>query len=135
MSSELVLDVVSMQQNWSSYQSRVGHTTCLTFLGIVDTMKASIPIEYKTSLLTSIHFLLHTNKCTKHVLQSPIGKLSFTCKVHPAGSTFLVLLYQHNYKLFGMLRFVMLQEARVEENIGETIGFSQNGPLSTQNTM
>ena len=78
-------------------QSRSNYpTTCLTFLGVVlnaDTMEVSIPIELKTSLLTSIRLLLHTDKCTKHVLQSLIGKLSFTGKVLPAGSIFLVLVY------------------------------------------
>ena len=64
----------------------------LTFLGIVlDTvsMEASISVEHKTSLLTAIHSFLTFSKCTKRQLLSLIGKLSFACKVVPAGQIFL----------------------------------------------
>ena len=69
-----------------------GPTTRLTFLGIVlDTvsMEASISVERKTSLLTAIHSFLTFRKCTKRQLLSLIGKLSFACKVVPAGWIFL----------------------------------------------
>ena len=67
-------------------------TTCLTFLGIVlDTvsMEASISADRKTSLLTAIHSFCTLKKCTKRQLLSLIGKLSFACKVVPAGRIFL----------------------------------------------
>ena len=69
-----------------------GPTTSLTFLGIVlDTlsMEASMSVECKTSLLTAIHSFLTFRKCTKRQLLSLIGKLSFACKVVPAGRIFL----------------------------------------------
>ena len=69
-----------------------GPTTRLTFLGIVlDTvsMEASISVERKTSLLTAIHSFLTFRKCTKRQLLSLIGKLSFSCRVVPAGQIFL----------------------------------------------
>ena len=60
-------------------------TTCLTFLLDTITMEASITTECKSSLLTAILI----KKCTKHKLLSLIGKLSFACKVVPAGRIFL----------------------------------------------
>ena len=69
-----------------------GTTTRLTFLGIaLDTvsMEASVSVEHKTSLLTAIHSFLTFRKCTKRQLLSLIGKLSFACKVVPAGRIFL----------------------------------------------
>ena len=69
-----------------------GPTTYLTFLGIVldtVTMEASILFERKVSLLTAIHTFCKANKCTKRDLLSIIGKLSFACKVVPAGWIFL----------------------------------------------
>ena len=69
-----------------------GPTTCLTFLGIVlntETMEASISSERKESLLTAIHHFCTLKKCTKRELLSLIGKLSFACKVVPAGRIFL----------------------------------------------
>ena len=69
-----------------------GPTTYLTFLGIqINTisMEASITSERKQSLLQDLQFLHARHKCTKCELLSLIGKLSFSCKVLPAGWIFL----------------------------------------------
>ena len=69
-----------------------GPTTRLTFLGVLidtSTMTASITDERKQDLLSSLQSLLHRSKCTKRQLLSLIGKLSFACKVIPAGRIFL----------------------------------------------
>ena len=74
-----------------------GPTTCLTFLGITintTSMTVSISDERKQDLISSLQFLLHKSlskdgKCTKRELLSAIGKLSFACKVIPAGRIFL----------------------------------------------
>ena len=69
-----------------------GPTTRITFLGIVldiMSMEASISQERKTSLLTAILSFHSLKKCTKRQLLSLIGKLSFACKVVPAGRIFL----------------------------------------------
>ena len=69
-----------------------GPTTSLTFLGIhlnTITMEASITSERKQSLLQELSALHARNKCTKWELLSLIGKLSFSCKVLPAGRIFL----------------------------------------------
>ena len=63
-----------------------------TFLGIVidtDSMTAGISPERKEDLLSLMQFLTKKNKCTKHQLLSLVGKLSFACKVVPAGRIFL----------------------------------------------
>ena len=69
-----------------------GPTTRLTFLGILidtSTMTASITDERKRDLISSLQSLLQHSKCTKRQLLSLIGKLSFACKVIPAGRIFL----------------------------------------------
>ena len=69
-----------------------GPSTSLTFLGIhLDTvaMEASITAERKESLLQELYQLHFKRKCTKRQLLSLIGKLSFSCKVLPAGRIFL----------------------------------------------
>jgi len=69
-----------------------GPTTSLTFLGIhlnSATMKASISDERKDALLNESQWIRHRDKCTKRELSSLIGKLSFCCKVLPAGRIFL----------------------------------------------
>ena len=69
-----------------------GPTTLLTFLGILidtSTMTASITDERKQDLISSLQSLLQHSKCTKRQLLSLIGKLSFACKVIPAGRIFL----------------------------------------------
>ena len=69
-----------------------GPSTTLTFLGIqldTVTMEASITPEKKLDLLHELHWMTHKDSCTKKELLSVIGKLSFCCKVLPAGSTFL----------------------------------------------
>ena len=69
-----------------------GPSTQLTFLGIVidtNSMTVGISPEHKEDLLSSIQFLRKKNKCTKHQLLSLVGKLSFACKVVPAGRIFL----------------------------------------------
>ena len=69
-----------------------GPTTSLTFLGIhLDTisMEANITEERKQSLLQELTMLQGRHKCTKRELLSLIGKLSFSCKILPAGRIFL----------------------------------------------
>ena len=69
-----------------------GPSTCLTFLGIqinTLTMEATITSERKQSLLQELQSLHSQHKCTKRQLLSLIGKLSFLCKVLPAGRIFL----------------------------------------------
>jgi len=66
-----------------------GPTTLLTFLGIqlnTVSMEASISSEKKIQLL---HWMTCKDSCTKRELFSLIGKLSFCCKVLPAGRIFL----------------------------------------------
>ena len=67
-------------------------TTKLTFLGIVidtEKMTASISDERKTLMLEELQSFSTRKKCTKRQLLSLIGKLSFACKVVPAGRIFL----------------------------------------------
>ena len=69
-----------------------GPTTSLTFLGIhlnTVTMEASITSERKQTLLMELFSLHSRAKCTKRELLSLIGKLSFSCKILPAGRIFL----------------------------------------------
>ena len=67
-------------------------TTKLTFLGIVidtEKMTASISDECKSLMLEELQSFSTRKKCTKRQLLSLIGKLSFACKVVPAGRFFL----------------------------------------------
>jgi len=69
-----------------------GPTTSLTFLGIhlnTITMEASISDDRKRALLDELRWVKQRDKCTKRELLSLIGKLSFCCKVLPAGRIFL----------------------------------------------
>ena len=69
-----------------------GPSTSITFLGIVintTTMTASISSERKQELLSALQSMIERRKCTKQQLLSLIGKLSFACKVVPAGRIFL----------------------------------------------
>ena len=69
-----------------------GPTTSLTFLGIhlnSVTMEASISDERKRTLMDELTQMRRRDKCTKRELLSLIGKLSFCCKVLPAGRMFL----------------------------------------------
>ena len=52
-------------------------------------MEANITGERKQSLLQELTMLQHRHKCTKRKLLSLIGKLSFSCKILPAGRIFL----------------------------------------------
>jgi len=69
-------------------------STSLTFLGIhfnTLTMEASITMDRKQALLEEVQSLHDRipRKCAKRELLSLIGKLSFACKVIPAGRIFL----------------------------------------------
>ena len=69
-----------------------GPTTSLTFLGIhlnSQTMQASISDDRKRTLISELHWMIGRDKCTQRQLLSLIGKLSFCCKVLPAGRIFL----------------------------------------------
>ena len=68
------------------------HLPTSHFLGIVIntvTMTASISSERKQELLSALQSMIERRKCTKQQLLSLIGKLSFACKVVPAGRIFL----------------------------------------------
>jgi len=60
-----------------------------TYVDIL-TMEASITAERKESLLQELLHLHLLHKCMKQQLLSLIGKLSFSCKVLPAGRIFYV---------------------------------------------
>ena len=67
-------------------------STQITFLGIVidtNTMTASISDERKSLILEEVESFMQCKKCVKRELLSLIGKLSFACKVVPAGRIFL----------------------------------------------
>ena len=67
-------------------------STQITFLGIVidtNTMTASISDERKSLILEEVESFMQHKKCVKRELLSLIGKLSFACKVVPAGRIFL----------------------------------------------
>jgi len=49
-------------------------------------------MERKQALLSELNYLHHHRNCTKRALLSLIGKLSFCCKVVPAGRIFLLRL-------------------------------------------
>ena len=55
-------------------------------------MEASITSERKQSLLHELSLFYARKKCTKRELLSLVGKLSFACKVVPAGHIFLCRL-------------------------------------------
>jgi len=62
--------------------------TSLTFLGIhlnSQTMQASISDDRKCTLMNELCWMIGRDKCTQRQLLSLIGKLSFCCKVLPAG--------------------------------------------------
>ena len=68
-----------------------GPTTLLTFLGIhlkTTSIEASITSKRKQVLLQELSPLHTRKKCTKRELLSLIGKLSFACKILPAGCIF-----------------------------------------------
>ena len=64
----------------------------ITFLGIhinSNNMTVSLPPEKKEELRRNIKDFVNKKKATKRELLSLIGKLSFACKVLPAGRIFL----------------------------------------------
>lgn len=82
-----------------------GPSTKLTFLGIVINtadMTAGISTERKADLLLSLQALRQKDKCTKYQLLSLVGKLSFACKVIPAGRIFLRRLIDLSCKVSRM---------------------------------
>jgi len=79
-----------------------GPSTRITFLGIVidiEEMTAGISLERKADLILSIQSFRRKDKCTKYQLFSLVGKLSFACKVIPAGRIFLCHLLDFSCKL------------------------------------
>ena len=69
-----------------------GPTTGLVFLGIlIDTtsMESSLPEDKLSELLASLQFWSTCKRCLKRELLSLIGKLSFGCRIIPAGRIFL----------------------------------------------
>ena len=76
-----------------------GPSTSITFLGIVIntiTVTVSISSERKQKLLSALQSMIECHKCTKQQLLLLIGKLSFACKVVPAGRIFLVRMIDLN---------------------------------------
>ena len=79
-----------------------GPLTRITFLGIVintDEMMVGISQEGKADLILAIQSLRRKDKCTKYQLLSLVGKLSFACKVIPAGRIFLRRLLDLSCKM------------------------------------
>ena len=79
-------------------------TTKLTFLGIVidtATMTVSIDESRKAVIIEELQIFRSLKKCqkTKCQILSLIGKLSFTCKVVPAGHIFLRCLIDLSMKV------------------------------------
>ena len=76
-----------------------GPSTSITFLGIVIntiTVTVSISSERKQELLSALQSMIECRKCTKQQLLLLIGKLSFACKVVPAGRIFLCRMIDLN---------------------------------------
>ena len=86
----------------------IGPTTRISFLGIfIDSMTwtASVSEERKEEIQQELQHMTKCHTCTKCHMLSLIGKLSFACKVFPAGRIFLrrlidksmdvALLHQH----------------------------------------
>ena len=69
-----------------------GPTMCIVYLGIcIDSLKKEIhlPEDKLQDLLSELDFWVNHKKCTKKVLQSSIGKLSFASKVVPCSRLFI----------------------------------------------
>ena len=78
-------------------------------------MEASITAERKESLLQELHHLFSQRKCTKWQLLSLIGKLSFSCKVLPAGRIFLRRLIDLSTTVKQLHHYIRLtSEARLD---------------------
>ena len=80
------------------------------------TMTVSISSERKQELLSALQSMIECRKCTKQQLLSLIGKLSFACKVVPAGRIFLrrmidlscsVSRIHHHIRLTKEVRLIM----------------------------
>ena len=97
-----------------------GPSTQLSFLGIVidtELMKVSISDERRNDLLSAIQSFTTRHKCTKQQLLSLIGKLSFACKVIPAGRIFLQRLIDLSYTVSRLHHHIRLNtEARLDLN-------------------
>ena len=93
-------------------------STKITFLGIViDTvaMTASISDERKSLMLEELQSFTTHKKCTKLQLLSLIGKLSFACKVVPAGRIFLRCLINLSMTVQRFHHHIRIsQEARLD---------------------
>ncbi len=91
-----------------------GPSTTLTFLGIqLDSvsMQASITAERKRELRDELTRFHHRRTCTKRELLSLIGKLSFACKVVPAGRIFLRRLIDLSTTVTPLHHHVTMDEA------------------------
>ena len=95
-----------------------GPSTRLSFLGIIiDTaeMQASISEDRKQDLLSLLLSFKSRHKCTKQQLLSLIGKLSFACKVIPAGRIFLRRLIDLSCTVSRLHHHIRLnQQARLD---------------------
>ena len=90
-----------------------GPSTHLSFLGIIiDTtnMQASISEQRKQDLLSLLSSFKCRKKCTKQELLSLIGKLSFACKVIPAGRIFLRRLIDTSCSVSRLHHHIRLNE-------------------------
>ena len=75
-----------------NFEKTTDPSTRLEFLGILlDSVRLelSITVDRKQELITDLHSMLHRRTCKKRLLLQLIGKLSFACKVIPAGRIFL----------------------------------------------
>ena len=109
---------LSMNQRSSERRKSGPPSTKITFLGIViDTvaMTASISDERKSLMLEKLQSFTTCKKCTKQQLLSLIGKLSFACKVVPAGRIFLCRLVDLSMTVQRFHHHIRIsQEARLD---------------------
>ena len=93
-------------------------TTQITFLGIVintESMTASSSSEHKFSILAELQSFRSSvkRKRSKRELLSLIGKLSFACKVVPAGCIFFHRLIDLSMTVYHLhYQILITQEAR-----------------------
>ena len=88
-------------------------TQSIEFLGIwLDSrsMSASITVPRRLELLDAVHMMLPRRTCKKRDLLQLIGKLSFACKVVPAGRMFLRRLINKSTEVGPLHHHVTLGE-------------------------
>ena len=113
----------------------LGPATLLSILGIeLDTikMRARLPPDKLTALMEELNnfSLLHSSShtCTKRQLLSLIGKLSFACKVIPAGRIFLRRLLDTAHSVDGLSDHIHITDETLKDiSWWQTFAQSWNG--------